>query len=217
MQKARRAILLIGVSKTGGGLVSLQAVESGLDEMEDWAVAQGIDDHDICRISDEAGTKKVVLRDLIDWVTKMNNDLQVPQQLIVYFSGHGSMEQEVMFGYYRTPRAIRPRPSAYLQARPGLGTALSIMSFSSRTPAVFPGQYPIRIRDGNSIFPNLTPPSQNKPVDQFLSLLICNEALLECRPGRTPVLSLLKRVLHSLPPFVECTQRWFTSALIYPT
>jgi hypothetical protein len=30
-------------------------------------------------------------------------------------------------------------------------------------------------------------------------------------------LSLLKRVLHSLPPFVGCTQRWFTSALIYPT
>jgi hypothetical protein len=30
-------------------------------------------------------------------------------------------------------------------------------------------------------------------------LLICNEALLECRLGRTPVLSLLKRVLHSLP------------------
>jgi cold shock CspA family protein len=178
MQKARRAILLIGVSKTGGGLVPLQAVESGLDEMEDWAVAQGIAGPDICRISDEGGTKKVVLRDLIDWVTKMNNDLQVPQQLIVYFSGHGfhgaGGDVWLLSDAPNYPSEAISLFASEAGARNSSFDHVVFISDACRVPA---DNIQFGYVTGNSIFPNLTPPSQSKPVDQFFASALGEPAL----------------------------------------
>jgi DNA-3-methyladenine glycosylase I len=83
----RRAILLIGVSKPGGGLVPLQSVQSSLEDMKHWAEQQRFD---IVKVfSDEGGKKKVALREIQDWVHELNKDLEVPDQLVIYYSGHG--------------------------------------------------------------------------------------------------------------------------------
>ena len=82
-----RAALLIGVSRTGGH-TRLQAVESGLDAMEAWALAQGVPQANLARISD-VGDKKVHMRDLQNWIEQKNDCTEPPDQLIVYFSGHG--------------------------------------------------------------------------------------------------------------------------------
>lgn len=80
-----RALVLIGVSRTGGGLVQLNAVEAGLDRMAEWGRRQRI--RRIHRISDIADAPVTVKR-IKDRITKLC-DLAVIEQLIVYFAGHG--------------------------------------------------------------------------------------------------------------------------------
>ncbi|GAA1974540.1 hypothetical protein [Microbacterium pumilum] len=80
-----RALVLIGVSKTGGGLAPLNAVEAGLDEMTEWAKRQKI--RRIHRISDAGGTP--VTAKAVHARIKKLCDLKTIDQLIVYFTGHG--------------------------------------------------------------------------------------------------------------------------------
>lgn len=81
-----RAVLLIGVSQAGG-LGKLKAVEPSIDKMAAWAKSQGIADDQIIRRTD-AGGLKVTVADLFNDI-KALADRDTIEQLIVYFSGHG--------------------------------------------------------------------------------------------------------------------------------
>jgi cold shock CspA family protein len=198
MQKTRRAILLIGVSKTGGGLVPLQAVESGLDEMEAWAVAQGIAGTDIGRISDEGGTKKVVLRELIDWITKKNNDLQIPQQLIVYFSGHGfhGTGGDVWL-LSDAPAYPSEAVSLFASEAGARNSSFEHVIFISDACRVPSQNIQFGYLIGNSIFPNLPPVGQSKPVDQFFASTL-GEPALEVNDAGKPCSIYTRQLAHAL-------------------
>ncbi|MEU1972677.1 hypothetical protein ABZ477_13530 [Microbacterium sp. NPDC019599] len=83
-----RAIVLIGVKQTGGGLPTLQAVDAGIRAMEDWAKWQEIPDRRIAKLSDESGgpIKADVVLDTITAFCDGSLD-----QLLVYFAGHGTV------------------------------------------------------------------------------------------------------------------------------
>jgi cold shock CspA family protein len=198
MQKTRRAILLIGVSKTGGGLVPLQAVEPGLDEMEAWAVAQSIDRADIGRISDEGGTKKVVLRDLIDWITTKNNDLQVPYQLIVYFSGHGFHGAGGDIWLLSDAPAYPSEAVSLFASEAGArNSSFEHVIFISDACRVPSENIQFGFVSGNSIFPNLAPAGQSKPVDQFFASAL-GEPALEVNDAGRPCSIYTRQLAHAL-------------------
>lgn len=84
----RRALVLIGVSRTGGNLDELKSIGSSFREMRAWAKEQGFDDSQIHEISDLNG-KIVHLSDIADVIQALDDSPTPPDQLVVYFNGHG--------------------------------------------------------------------------------------------------------------------------------
>ena len=82
----KRALILIGVHKTGGGLQPLRAVGDCIASMEQWAKRQGIPPELIASL-DDFDDRKVTVSAILD-ATKEFGDGSV-EQLIVYFAGHG--------------------------------------------------------------------------------------------------------------------------------
>lgn len=83
----RRAVVLIGVSRTGG-LPELQAVHAGVQKMHDWALAQGIPEEAIKTLSDEKKGSEVRIHQIVDVIQELLEPGTL-EQLFVYFSGHG--------------------------------------------------------------------------------------------------------------------------------
>ncbi len=84
----RRALVLIGVSRTGGDLDELKSIGSSFREMRAWAKEQGFEDSQIHEISDLNG-KSVHLSDIADVIQALDDSQIPPDQLVVYFNGHG--------------------------------------------------------------------------------------------------------------------------------
>ena len=78
-----RAAILIGVQEPAI-LPELSAVWTGVEEMKNWGLAQGIE----CRsITDQLGP--VSFQDIYDAVNEFADPEKRVQQLLVYFAGHG--------------------------------------------------------------------------------------------------------------------------------
>jgi hypothetical protein len=90
-----RAIVLIGVSRTQGNPGRLEAVESAVDRMAAWAREQGIPEDRIARLTDGEGDPVSVER--IYQAVLQFIELDSLEQLIVYFSGHGSAQGRYEF------------------------------------------------------------------------------------------------------------------------
>jgi hypothetical protein len=161
----QRAVVLVGVSRTGAGLPALQAVESGVNLMAGWARAQGIPDDLVIRITDidgpvEVKTVSSAVRKLVDMASL--------EQLIVYFSGHG-----VNVGYNEywllsdapddVSEAVNVRGSADLAEYCGIPHVV-LISDACRTPAAGVVAQAVT---GTPIFPNRGSGSDAAAVDVF--------------------------------------------------
>lgn len=85
----RRAALLIGVHRTGGGLPRLEAVGPGVAAVARWARAQGFTD--VLEITDMPDGDEDAAEVTLLGVQKALRELMrnPPEQLLVYFAGHG--------------------------------------------------------------------------------------------------------------------------------
>jgi hypothetical protein len=201
-----RAVLLIGVSRTGGGLVPLQAVETGLDDMQSWALGQGIAPASIGRFSDANGGQ-VRMRDLQDWVKQQNDDLQVPEQLTIYFSGHGFHGAMGEF-WLLSDAPANPIEAVSLASTEALARNCSfghviLISDACRVPS---NNIQFGYVTGGSLFPNEPPAGQSKPVDQFFAASLGQPALEVDDKGKVFSIytSQLKRSLSGLEtPLLE--------------
>ncbi len=81
----KRALVSIGVDKTGGALPHLRAAASGAKQFADWGRQQGFDVFEFTDITDGQTVRSATIFDAINAVVK---DLNY-QQLVVFFSGHG--------------------------------------------------------------------------------------------------------------------------------
>lgn len=87
MTAVARALVLVGVARTGGRFPELPAVPGALAAVRDWAAEQGVPDDLVLTFSDDAGapvTSGAVLAGVRALVDRGDVD-----QLVVYFSGHG--------------------------------------------------------------------------------------------------------------------------------
>jgi hypothetical protein len=91
----RRLVVLIGVRQPGGDLDPLNSIGKCLVDMRDWALRQQIPAGDIRIFTDipelqEPGDPPdLPISDIFEWIDARARAPQPPEQLLVYFSGHG--------------------------------------------------------------------------------------------------------------------------------
>lgn len=176
-----RAVLLIGVSQTGGGLGKLQAVESSIDRMQAWAQAQGIPDAQIIRRTDATGP--VTVADLFKDVQALV-ELDTVEQLIVYFAGHGVVNNRQEY-WLLSDAPVNAAAAINLDgnvslARAGAFAHVVFLSDACRTPTS--GVQYGRII-GSDIFPNITDAELERPVDIFFGTALGAPALEVVQAG----------------------------------
>lgn len=169
-----RAVVLIGVQKAHN-LPVLQAVLTGVDAMEEWALSQGIPPERIKKITDkDARVTPQDIKDAIE-VLLLPGDLD---QLIVYFAGHG-----VNLGYaeyWLLSKAIIDSDAAVNvkaseeRARSGSIPHVVFISDACRTAAAGIQAQGIL---GSTIFQNPAAPGPMKPVDLFFATQLGDPAL----------------------------------------
>lgn len=170
----QRALIAVGVKKTGG-LPELQAAVESAAAVARWATDhQHIPPDRVRLISDEAGR---VTRDRIFDVVEEITALGFVEQLIVYFSGHG-----INAGHYeqwllsRAPddpgAAVNVRGSEFNARFCGIGHVVFV-SDACRTAA---DSIQAQGVTGGEIFPNAKPAGPENPVDQFFATLVGNPA-----------------------------------------
>lgn len=169
-----RAVLLIGVSRTGG-LGTLQAVESSIDRMEAWARAQGIPAAQIIRRTDATGP--VTIADLFRDVRSLA-DLDTVEQLIIYFAGHGVVNNRSEYWLLsdapeNAAEAVNVANNISL-AQAGAFAHVVLLSDACRTPTQ--GVQYSRII-GSDIFPNIVDVELERPVDIFFGTSLGAPAL----------------------------------------
>jgi hypothetical protein len=171
----QRAVVLVGVSSTGGGLPRLLAVESGVNLMAGWARAQGVREELIIRITDEASpVRAYAIADAVSDLVE-RRDLE---QLIVYYSGHGwNIGYKEYWLLSKAPKqreeAVNLGGSADLARWCGIPHVVFI-SDACRTPA--PGVV-AQALTGTSIFPNEGPGSDAAAVDVFYASTLGRPAM----------------------------------------
>ena len=170
----QRATVLIGVRKSGD-LPELQAVEGGIDAMEHWALAQGMDRDLVVRLTDgERGEVDVgSIYEALDAIVER----ATVDQLVVYFAGHG-----VNKGYSEywllsdAPRnaneAVNVAGSAELAKRCGIPHVI-IVSDACRT---LPESIDALSVTGGMIFPSQTPRGPAAKIDTFYACLLGDPA-----------------------------------------
>jgi hypothetical protein len=169
----RRAAVLIGVNRTGGGLPVLRDAANSARRVASWAQSQGFKDDDVVVITDEDGGSVSV--SMISNAIRRFNELGTIEQLIVFFAGHG-------INLFRGERwlltdapgdsnaAVNVSGSADLARWGGIPHVVMI-SDACRTAAE--GILAQGVT-GSNIFPNQEIAELELPVDQFFA----------CRLGR---------------------------------
>ncbi len=159
-----RAIVLIGVAQTGG-LPPLMAVYSGIKKMTDWAASHGgIPDERIAKLSDEGGAK-VTAQQVYDTIEGFCDGTL--DQLIVYFSGHGTVrgtnEVWLLSGAPNARNEAVDLSESIESARFSNVETVVFISDACRTPAT-------RVKAQNvmgiPVFPNMQRDDEH-PVDVF--------------------------------------------------
>jgi hypothetical protein len=162
-----RAAVLIGVNRTGQ-LQTLNAAVDGAKKMARWAAAQGIPDKRIFLIVDEevpvtVGRIKSAIQSIIQ--------LQIVEQLVVYFAGHGIYTNQSEFWLLsQAPgdpdEAVNVARSQDM-ARVGSVAHVVFISDACRTSATGP---PFNAVFGCSIFPSPAYPARpERSVDLFFA------------------------------------------------
>jgi len=168
----RRAAVLIGVKRTGGGLPVLQDATRSAERMARWARDQGFRGEDVALITDEVGPVSV---DMIFEAIRRFNEAGTIEQLIVFFAGHGiNVARSERWLLTDAPAnanaAVNVSGSADL-ARWGSIPHVVMISDACRTAAEGIQAQGVT---GGTIFPNDDAAELEQPVDQFFA----------CRLGR---------------------------------
>jgi hypothetical protein len=165
----KRAAVLIGVDRSGGGLPELHDAAAGAQRMAQWAQEQGLDP--VTVLTDERGGPVAVAD--IKRALKAITDPGTIDQLIVYFAGHGVnigyAEYWLLSGAPDDPQeAVNVNGSVAL-AQQGSVRHVVFISDACRTAAAgIQGQ----AVTGSQIFPNTGSGGLEKPVDQFYACLL---------------------------------------------
>jgi hypothetical protein len=170
-----RAVLLIGVSRTRGDLSKLKAVESSIDKMVEWAKGQLIPENLIIRRTDADNPVTPAL--LFDEISKLAK-LATINQLIIYFSGHGVVNNRQEYWLLsdapeNAGAAVNLDGNISL-ARAGAFDHVVFLSDACRTPTQ--GLQYSRII-GSDIFPNIVDFELERPVDVFFATALGAPAL----------------------------------------
>ncbi len=162
---AQRALVLVGVSRTGG-LPELQAVAGGVKRMRDWAETQGIVGDNLVVLTDE--TDKVRAYQVVDAIDKLVKPRTL-DQLIVYFSGHGIHNRGDYWLLSDAPvksgEAVNVEGSLQLARYCGVPHVV-LVSDACRTAA---DGIQAEGVTGTEIFPNDPADGLERPVDAFFS------------------------------------------------
>lgn len=159
----KRAAILIGV-ESSGGLPTLKDAIHGAHQMEQWAIAQGMDTE---LITDE--NQPVEIGDIKKAVKKIVDAGNV-EQLLIYFAGHGV---NIRYGEYwllsdapnDTQAAVNLYGSEVLARYSGIPHVIFV-SDACRTAA---SGIQAQFVTGGEIFPNSGAGNLEKPVDQFFA------------------------------------------------
>lgn len=171
----KRMLILVGVGQTGGDLVKLKSIESSFRDMKKWADDQRFDK--IFEISDLAGNP-VYLKDISECIENLDNLPHPPEQLVVYFNGHGlhnaggdlwllskapnqpteavNLYSSVVAAYYRNFKHV------------------VLITDACRVP---PTNLKFANVTGGSIFQNTDTDGESKAVDQFFAATIGDPAI----------------------------------------
>ena len=175
-----RAAVLVGVRKTGG-LPTLQAVDRGIAQMQQWAAAQpGMKNVDgelrIVTLTDAGGAP--VTAQAVRTAIKAVVDDGVIEQLIVYFAGHGA---NVRYNEYwllsgapdDANEAVNVEASIPLARQSGIPHVV-LISDACRTAAASIQSQAVQ---GSIVFPNNSPRPNPGCVDVFYATLVGKPAL----------------------------------------
>jgi len=202
-----RAIVLIGVSQTRGHLGRLEAVESAVDLMEQWARGQGIPADRIVRITDGAG-EPVTTHQIYRWVRHFVEQDPV-EQLIVYFSGHGSLVGRAEFWHLSdAPADLNAAVNLEVSIETALyGSVRHVVFISDACRTVLTGTRQTRMH-GAGILPNPNEGNRAREVDAFYATKLGAPALeVPVRVGANSVYKaayteVLSKVLRGAEPSV---------------
>lgn len=169
----QRAVIAIGVEKTGG-LPTLQAAVKSARAFAEWARTHQRIRH-VRLITDE---KSPVTRDKVFAAVQSYTALGYIEQLIVYFSGHGINvghgERWLLSKAPDDPAAAVNVPGSAFNARFCGISHVVFVSDACRTAA---DSIHAQNVTGSEIFPNAMPSGPERPVDQFYATLVGHPAL----------------------------------------
>lgn len=171
----KRVLILIGVGQPGGDLVKLNSIASSFRDLRMWAEEQEFDN--IIELSDLGG-KAVYLKDISECIEKLDSLPHPPDQLVVYFNGHGlhnaggdlwllskapnqpaeavNLYSSVFAAYYRNFKHV------------------VLVTDACRVP---PTNLKFSNVTGGPIFPNTDTDGESKAVDQFFAATLGDPAL----------------------------------------
>ncbi len=206
-----RAVVLIGVSKTGN-LPQLQAVESGVQQMANWASSQGIPDNRIKIITDKS--RKVYVGEIKETI-KALVDLTTIEQLIVYFSGHGVNNRGEYWLLSGAPEdadeAVNVEDSIRLAWYCGIGHIV-LISDACRTAAEGIQAQEVK---GSSIFPNNMGSDTAQVVDAFYACARGKPSLEVKSPVQAATEAVNTYSAIYTEVLTECLQGQYTTVLDY--
>jgi hypothetical protein len=161
----RRAAILIGVSSTEG-LPKLQAVESGIALMQEWATGQKIEGDRLIILTDRSDPVRAFqIADAINSLVQ-RRDID---QLIVYFSGHGIHNRGDIWLLSGAPKlgSEAVNVEASIQAARSCGIShVVIIADACRVAAE--GIQGLNVQ-GIDIFPNEPVDGRERPVDAYFA------------------------------------------------
>ncbi len=169
----RRAIVAIGVDKTGG-LPTLQAAADGASRVAAWAASQGFDTILLTDKLKPSVTLSEITASIHELVEK-----KVYDQLVVYFSGHGLLkgsnyEVWLLSGSPLNPNeAVNVTGSIDLSRNCGIAHVVFISDACRSIPTTIGMNYVL----GGVIFPAQQPRPPSPEVDTFYATVPGNPAL----------------------------------------
>jgi hypothetical protein len=216
----QRALVLIGVSQTGGNLPKLESIASSLGQMIAWATEQQfqriivysdvpLPDVDTSNpaLSIKVGAQ-VRISEISDTIKKLDQSPVPPEQLIVYFNGHGFRSNSIgdiwllSNALEQAYEAVNVYASV-LAAYHGSFNHVVLVTDACRVP---PETSQFGGVTGSSIFVNKNFDGPSKLVDQFFAATVGTpalEVLIDGKPCSIYTLQLSEFLRGSKPDLLE--------------
>ena len=173
MGRVKRAFVLVGVGRTGR-LPILPAVDAGLAAVRGWIAEQGVPDEFVTCLDDSDG--KTVEVSQVFQAIKAYSDSRVVEQLVVYFCGHGVVndgsELWLLSGAPDDPSAAVNVAKSVRLAERGVIPHVVLLSDACRSQAA---SLQFGEVTGSSVFPNPNTVGSRK-VDVFYATRVGENA-----------------------------------------